>query len=284
MNSSSKPIANSQEGKDFPSLFLGTFQHRDFKALKKIVAAAAGRGITAFDTAPSYQNEALLGRVVAEVARDFGLDRKAIFLSTKIDGWQMQETDGNVEVHIRDAVDKLAVEYLDLLLIHWPFSRYLSRTWKTLIEAKESGLIRAIGLCNVNPAHVEYVIRSSSVAPDVIQNERHPLRTDAEVLEICEKFGIRYQAYSPLCRMHRKLLASPVLADIARRHSKSIGQVILRWHLDTGSIPIFMSSKPERISEYSHVTSFRLDEQEIARIGSLNENYKIFIESWGCPE
>lgn len=264
------------------SLIFGTGASaaKDYEGLNRVVSCALGNGIRIYDTAPSYGVEEILSRIIFATILKYGLKREEICFQTKIDGWQMM--DGNIEKFVDDALRKMNLQYLDNLLIHWPFPDYLENTWKAFKKMKECGKVRKIGICNVRLRHLK-TYEEQGIFPEIIQIERNPLRTCEREIAFCKQHNVEVQAYSPLCKMDKRLSESHVLKTIADKHAKNIGQIILRWHIDTGVIPIFTSTKEERILEYTKLFDFSLSKEEIAEISSLNVNYKIYLESCYCP-
>lgn len=266
-----------------PWIFMGTFQNKDFEMLLNNVRVGIQNGVFGFDTAPSYKTERLLGTVLKTLITKEVVKREDLFVSDKIDAWQMQAGNGNVRSCVVDALQKMQLSYFDLMLIHWPIPEYLFSTFKSLSALKEEGVIRNIGLCNVRLGHLKRIQSNVGVLPDFIQNEIHPLNTCDEVVKWCNEKDIKIMAYSPLCRMNAKILESTTLKELSSKYNKTIGQIILRWHLERGIIPIFMSHNPKRIAENTEIRVFSLEKGDIERINAMNENYKIFLESNGCP-
>ena len=266
----------------FPKVILGTFQNNNYKDLLEVVRTCVDCGITCFDTAPSYGTESILGNVLKQVRLERNLAREDLFISDKIDAWQMQESNGNVRKHVESALEKLQTNYIDLYLIHWPIAEYVEPTWRCLMELQAEGILKSIGICNVRKRHLESW-RNIGVQPKYIQIERHPLRTCNDEMLYCKDKNIKVIAYSPLCRMHPDIRCCKELKDIADKYNKNIGQIVLRWHIDTNSTPVFMTTKANRIMENVDIFDFSLTEDEIQTINNLNQNYKIFLESWGCP-
>ncbi len=262
---------------------MGTFQNKDFEMLLNNVRVGIQNGVFGFDTAPSYKTERLLGTVLKTLITKEVVKREDLFVSDKIDAWQMQAGNGNVRSCVVDALQKMQLSYFDLMLIHWPIPEYLYSTFKSLSALKEEGVIRNIGLCNVRLGHLKRIQSNVGVLPDFIQNEIHPLNTCDEVVKWCNEKDIKVMAYSPLCRMNAKILESTTLKELSSKYNKTIGQIILRWHLERGIIPIFMSHNPKRIAENTEIRDFSLEKGDIERINAMNENYKIFLESNGCP-
>ncbi len=258
----------------------GASAAKDYDGLKKVVSCALVNGIRIFDTAPSYGVEEILAKIIAEVMKNNGLKRENICIQTKIDGWQMM--DGDIVRFVDDALKKMNLQYIDNLLIHWPLPEYLENTWKAFEQLKGSGKVHKIGICNVRLRHLkDYELKG--IYPEIVQIERNPLRTCEREIAFCKQKGIELQAYSPLCKMDKRLAESAILKIIAEKYNKNIGQIILRWHIDTGVVPIFTSTKEQRVLQYSDLFDFELNDEEIAQISALNINYKIYLESCYCP-
>lgn len=262
---------------------MGTFQNRDFDLLLNNIQIGIQNGVSGFDTAPSYKTEGVLGKVLKTLTEKDIIKREDLFISDKIDAWQMQDGNGDVRKYVKDALKKMQLSYFDLLLIHWPIPDYLYSTFRSLHEMKEEGFVRNIGVCNVRLGHLKRIQSNVGFLPDVIQNEIHPLNTCNEVVNWCNDNNINIMAYSPLCRMNAKILESPVLKELSIKYNKSIGQIILRWHLERGVKPVFMTHNSKRIEENTAIRDFSLENSDIERIDTMNENYKIFLESNGCP-
>ena len=266
-----------------PSLILGTFQYHSVSELLPIIKVAYSTGIIGYDTSPSYQTENMLGQALQELYKCNCIKRENVFIQDKIDGWQMESTKGNVAPFVDESLNKLKTDYIDVLFIHWPFPEYLFQTWESFQELKKAGKIKRIGLSNVRVRHLQKIISSTLIVPDVIQIERHPLRTCYDEINFCRKYNIQVEAYSPICRMDSRLNDSHILQELSKKYKKDIGQIILRWHQDTSVIPVFMSKNSKRIKDNTDIYDFSLTQKEIEMVNSLNENYKIFVESACCP-
>lgn len=266
---------------NFPKLVIGTFQYNSQQELQEVVDAAISCGLRGFDTSPSYHTEDMLGNVLQNVTKSF--PREELIIQDKIDAWHMEVTKGDVTRYVDESLRKLKTDYIDVLFIHWPFPEYLEETWRTFIKLKDIGKIKYIGLSNVHEKQMELLKNSTDVYPDLIQIERHPLRTCDSDIAFSHRNNILVEAYSPICRMDERISKSSILKEIADKYHKTIGQVIFRWHIDTGVIPVFMTKKAKRINENIDVFDFKLTDEEIQRINSRNENFKIFVESVCCP-
>ena len=221
-----------------------------------------------------------MGKAINEAAQKYSLDRKDFFISDKIDAWQMQEGDGDIRRFVDEAISQMNIDYIDLLLIHWPIPEYVDSTWKCFEKLYESGIVKNIGICNLRVRHLKKYIQYD-IHPQFLQIERHPLRTCIQELEFCKEHGIKVMSYSPICQMDTRLKNSKILQRLAEKYNKNIGQVILRWHIDTGCIPVFMTKKAKRVKENLDIFDFHLEKEEIDEISSLNENYKNFFLNHG---
>lgn len=260
----------------------GASSAKTYEELFPLIRTVIECGIFAFDTAPSYKTEAVLGACLNRCMAELDVNREDLFIQTKIDAWQMAEGGRSVQSHIEYVIKEMEINYLDALCIHWPVPEYMEQTWDEFIKAKESGLVRYIGICNLRMRQLEKLpIRD--IMPDFIQIERHPLRTCKREVEYCHEKNIAIQAYSPLCKMHKDIAESPSIHRLADKYGKNIGQIVLKWHMDSGVVPIFTSRKTQRIQEYASMSDFSLTKNEMESIESLNQDYKMYLESLACP-
>ncbi len=260
----------------------GASSSKDYSSLKRVVRSVMENKIYSFDTAPSYGTESVLGKIIRELSCEMELDRETLFIQTKIDPLQMQESDGDIRKYVTFALKQMDLEYFDSLLIHWPIPEYFDRTWESFVKIREEKLSHKIGICNVRMRHLKGYLGADSI-PDIIQIERNPLRTCEKEISFCHQHGIDVQAYSPLCKMDERLRDNEILKRISEKYGKSVGQIILRWHIDTGVTPIFTSTKPIRVREYASIFDYKLSKNEIKEISSLNIDYKMYLESMSCP-
>lgn len=267
-----------------PSIMFGTFQdpEPDQKTMDRIVKCALENGCRGFDTSPSYNTEIKLGISLNKAIKSSIVSRKEIFISDKIDGMQIYESQGNIYRYVVESIRKLNCSYLDLCLIHWPFLDYIEEVWHNLLRLKNDGRIRNIGVCNVTRRKLEEIKEKVKMYPDVIQNEISPLNYDFDVVFFQEK-NIIVQAYSPLCRMVDGIKKSVVLNSLALKYDRNIAQIILSWHRQRGIVPVFSSKNDERIVSNLNKSDFVLTEDEMERIKNLDEGYKIFPYSFACP-
>jgi len=242
-----------------PLVGFGTWQVRGrhgYEALRR----ALDVGYRLVDTATMYGNEAEVGRAV----RDSGLPRQAVFLTTKLP----PENAGRERQTIMRSLRALQMDYVDLWLVHWPPRGQASPdTWRQLLEAREEGLARAVGVSNYSSAQIDELIASTGEAPAVNQVRWSPMRYDAKRLAESRERGVVLEGYSPLKGVD---LSTSALVEIARAHAVTPAQVVLRWHVDHRVIVIPKSTTPQRIQSNFDIFGFSLSENEIARIDALS--------------
>lgn len=267
-----------------PDILIGTFQISNQKEMDLIVKSAIEAGVRGFDTAPSYGTEYFLGSSIATAIAEGWTKREDLFIQDKIDAIQMYKCKKKgVKSFVLKQIEKLHITYLDALLIHWPFSQYINETWNEMLYLKEEGYVRKIGVCNLDERGFKSIFRMNGLNNvDIIQNEISPLNTDQYNTAFfrCQNFII--QAYSPFCRMNKIITEDVGLKKIAIETCSDIGQVILKWHIQNGIHPIFLSKKPERIKNNLKL-DFELSKKQMEYISNMNQDYKIFPISHGCP-
>lgn len=254
----------------------------DYPVMKELVSAGLKIGYRAFDTARDYGNEDVVGRVMKESLAEQGLKREDVFLTTKIGN--SQQTLGNIEEQVDISLQNLQTDYIDLWLMHWPYPDHYVDTWRKMERIYKSGKVRAIGMANFRIRHFEHLFKEGvDVIPHCVQMELHPLRTAEDIVAYLRERNIAVQAYSPLCRMIPKIRENVLLKAIADAHGKTVGQVILRWHIQNQTVPVFKSLRPKRLQENFDIFDFALSDEEMKTVSSLDEDYKYHLESTSCP-
>jgi len=252
-----------------PQLGLGTWPMSSAEA-ERAVPTAIEAGYRLVDTAYAYGNEDGVGRGL----RASGIPREELFVTTKLNA----EWHGVREVReaFADSTRKLGVEYLDLYLIHWPNPRQdrFVDAWRGLCRLLDEGLVRAIGVSNFKPAHLERLLESTGVAPDVNQIELNPYLARTEPRAFHARHGIVTQSYSPLDR-GGALLREPVVVAAAERLGRTPAQVVLRWHVQQGLTVAVKSSDPGRQAENLAVFDFELSPADLLLIDGLNTDSRI---------
>lgn len=267
------PTLPLNSGTSIPQLGLGTWPLDDHQVERTIVEAVA-IGYRHIDTAVKYGNEVGVGLGV----KRSGVDREDLFVTTKLDG-TYQGADRAVD-GLDGSLARLGLDYVDLLLIHWPLparDEFVS-TWETFIRLRDAGKARAIGVSNFKPAHIDRLIAETGVTPAVNQIQLSPAIQRREQRAYDTEHGIVTESWSPL-GAGGDLLRSPVLAEIAEKHEKTAGQVVLRWHLQNGLVAIPKSSNAQRLAENLDVFGFELDATELAAIDTLDEGPDAGVDS-----
>ena len=251
-------------GYEIPLNGIGTYSLLNEVCYNSVLYALQN-GVRLIDTAYIYRNE----EEVARAVRDSKIDRKDIFVITKL--YPNQYNDA--EHAINEALKKLG--YIDMMLLHHPGNNDVE-AYKAIEKAVKEGKIKSIGLSNWYIKELKEFLPKINIMPALVQNEIHPYYQDTEVVEYIQSLGIAVQAWYPLGgRGHqRELLNDSVLKEIAKKHNKSVAQIILRWHLQRGVIVIPGSSNRAHIIENTELYDFELSDNEMRRISKLNRNEK----------
>jgi diketogulonate reductase-like aldo/keto reductase len=262
------PSITLNNGVDIPQLGFGVFQVPDSETAAA-VAGAFEAGYRSIDTAAIYGNEVGVGRAIAES----GLAREELFITTKV--WNADQGYDSTLAAFEASIERLDLDYVDLYLIHWPtpeFDNY-AETWRAMETLVNDGRLRAAGVSNFQPAHLQRIFDSSDLVPTVNQIELHPALQQHELRALHAEHGIATEAWSPLGR--GALLDEPVLAGIAARLDKTSAQVILRWHLQIGNVVIPKSVTPARIRENIALFDFELTGDDLAAIAGMDRGQRV---------
>ncbi|CAM5427620.1 MULTISPECIES: aldo/keto reductase [Streptomyces] len=267
--SSKVPPIILNNGVEMPQLGFGVWQVPDAEATRA-VGTALEAGYRSIDTAAIYGNEAGTGRAIAAS----GVPREDIFVTTKL--WNGDQGYDSTLRAFDTSLEKLGLEYVDLYLIHWPApsrDKYVD-TYKAFEKLHADGRIRAIGVSNFLPEHLERLFGETSVVPAVNQIELHPHLQQHASRALHAERGIATEAWSPL-GSGKGLLEVPAIVAIAQKHGRTPAQIVLRWHLQIGNVVIPKSVTPSRIKENIEVFDFSLDDEDLAAISALNEDRRI---------
>lgn len=257
------PTVALNDGTALPVIGLGTVQSEG-EDMAATVTAALDSGYRLIDTALRYETEPGVGRAVAASS----VPREDILITTKIPG-RLHGYDEAKE-SARTSLDNLGVDYIDLLLIHWPLpkvDKYID-TWRAMIDLQKEGVVRSIGVSNFTVAHLDRLVSETSVVPSVNQIELHPYFPQADLRAYHAEHGIVTESWSPLGR-GSELLTAPPVAEAAAAHGVSAGQVVLRWHIQLGAVPLPKSSNPDRQKQNLDIFGFELTDDEMAAISGL---------------
>ncbi|MFP3126384.1 aldo/keto reductase [Ectobacillus funiculus] len=257
------PEITLNDGLTLPVIGLGTYSLNG-NAGANAITSAIDAGYRLIDTAYNYENEGTVG----EAVRRSSIPREELRITSKLPG-RYQAYDKAVTT-IQESLYRANLDYYDLYLIHWPNpkqDKYVE-AWQALLDAKKSGLIRSIGVCNFLPEHIERLEKETGTKPSINQIELHPFFNQEQQRIWHEENNITIESWSPLARASA-VLRNETLGRIADYHNKTISQVILRWHYQLGAIPIPKSSSPERQLENISIFDFSLTETEMSMIAEL---------------
>lgn len=242
--------------------------------LGSVIDAAMKNGCTMFDTSSAYAgSEMILGKTLKKY------ERNQYQICTKISN--KSQFEGNIRESFCNSLKSLRTNYVDVLLIHWPVEGHYLDTWRCMEQLYKEGLCKAIGVCNCNIHHLDSILEIADVKPTINQFECHPLFTQDELREYCKKNGIQVMAYTPTARMDDRLINS-ILLDISRKYRRSIAQIILRWHIQIGNIPIVNSMNYKHLKENFNIFDFNLSKEEVEQISAININSRLRYDPDHC--
>lgn len=262
------PNITLNNGVAMPQFGLGVFQTKAGEEVEQAVAAALEAGYRSIDTAAAYQNEDGVGRAIAAS----GIPRDDIFLTTKL--WNEEQGYDSTLRAFEASLKKLAMDYVDLYLIHWPIPPKSAETWRAFERIYAEKRARSIGVSNYHIHHLKDLAKTATITPAVNQVELHPRLIQRELRDYCKAHSIAVEGWSPIMR-GGELLEDSTITELAERHRKSPVQVILRWHIQHGLITIPKSKTPERIRTNIEIFDFELAPDEIARIDALDTGQRI---------
>lgn len=255
------PTLALRSGGAMPQIALGTWPMVGDECARA-VRSAIEVGYRHFDTAENYENEDAAGQGL----RESGLDRGEAFVTTKFN----RQWHGEAAAGLRGNLDRLGLDYADLVLIHWPNpdQDLYVKAWETLIELQQQGLARAIGTSNFKPAHIDRLIAETGVTPEVNQLELHPYYDRAAERAYHAEKGIITEGWSPLGR-DNGLREEALVTELAQKHGKSPGQVLLRWAIEIGAATAPKSGNPKRQAENLDIFDFQLTANEVEALSGL---------------
>lgn len=258
-------------GLKMPLEGFGVFQVRDKEECRQSVLEAIKAGYRLIDTAASYTNEDAVGEAVREAIREGICTREELFITSKMWVQDMKDYD-SAKKAIDASLEKTGLEYLDLYLLHQAMGDYFS-AYRAMEDAYKEGKLQAIGVSNFYPHTLVNFCSVVEITPAVNQVELHPFFTQPHALEIMNEYHIQAEAWAPLGGGRYDAFNNEVLKEIAEKHNKSIGQVMLRWNVQRGVVVIPKSTHVERIKENMDIWDFTLSEEEMHQISSLDKGY-----------
>ena len=255
-------------GVEIPVIGYGTWQVEDDIAVASVEEAIKA-GYRHIDTAQAYGNEESVGKAI----RLSGVPRKDLFITTKL--WNANHSYDLTMSSFEESMNKLGLDYLDLFLIHWPnpvafrdhWQEANAESWKAMEELVEEGRIRAIGISNFFPRHIEALLKTAKIAPHVNQMRLCPGDAQEDVVAYCREHRMVLEAYSPLGT--GRIFDVPEMQALAAKYGRSIAQICIRWSLQMGFLPLPKSVTPSRIQENLQVFDFELSEEDVKLIAGL---------------
>lgn len=267
MTSNLSPTVTLNNGQQIPQLGLGVYK-LETDIAEGLIHQAIEAGYRRIDTASFYGNEAEVGAGV----RTSGLAREELFVTTKI--WNEDQGYDRTLAAIDESLSRLDIDYIDMLLIHWPKPEqdlYLE-TWLAFEKALAAGKLRGIGVSNFQPHHLERLLAAGGTIPALNQVELHPGLQQVQVRAFNTKHGIATEAWSPLAR--GRFDENEQVLSIAQKHGKSPAQVIIRWHIELGNLVIPKTATASRLRENISVFGFKLDSEDLNKIASLDSGLR----------
>lgn len=256
-------------GVKMPQLGYGVYQVTK-EECERCVLDALDVGYRAIDTAQSYFNEAEVGEAIAES----GIDRKEIFLTTKV--WIEHYSYEQAKESVLQSMEKLKTDYIDLVLLHQPFADYYG-AYRALEDLYEEGKLRAIGVSNFYPDRLVDIASFARIKPMVNQIETHPLNQQIEAHEWLKKYGVIHEAWAPFGEGRGNMFTNPVLQKLGDKYNKTVAQVILRWQLQRGIVVIPKSTHKERMAQNLDLFDFTLTNEDMQAIASLDTKTSSFF-------
>ncbi len=257
-------------GLKMPIVGFGVFQISDAAQCERCVVDAIEAGYRLIDTAASYMNEEAVGRGL----RAAGVPREDLFVTTKL--WVQDAGYELTQQAIDRSLKKLQLDYLDLYLIHQPFND-VHGAWRAMEQAHRAGKLRAIGVSNFAPDRLMDIKAFNEVAPAVNQIEVNPFHQQAESVAFLRDNGVQPEAWAPFAQGRNELFSKEILTAIGRKHGKSVAQVVMRWLVQRGIVALAKSVRKDRMAENLAVFDFALDQDDMARIATLETGQSAFF-------
>lgn len=261
------PNLKLNTGAEIPQIGFGLWRNKNKKECIDSVKLALEAGFRHFDTAQIYGNEQFLGEALQE--SDF--KREDLFITTKI--WTDNMWGVDVAPSFEESLKKLQMEYVDLLLLHFPVTELRGAAWRELERIQATGKAKAIGVSNYTIKHLEEVNKQFKIKPAVNQVELSVVLQQPELVDYCKVEGIVVEAYTPL--VEGLFFKDPTLLEIAKKHVKSVPQIMLRWCIDYGVVALTKSTHEDRIKGNIDIFDFKLDADDMKKIKSLDQNYRV---------
>lgn len=291
----------NKKGDVIPMIGLGTYPFQG-RIMTDMILDACKIGYRLFDTSDDYRGEAGIGIAVSEL-HTIGLTREDIFLQTKIsdnnaysdepfigvyfnpdsDFMKRHTVEDIVREKVQTSLLEMKTDYLDSLLIHYPFPKYMVDIWKTMIKLREEGIVRYIGVSNFHERHIEILKKETGILPEINECYASPIGIKQSIINYCNANNCLFMTYSPLMDLSTNKIDTSIISELGVKYRKTPVQIILRWNIERGCLPLPKSRNPKRIEENFNVFDFKLTKDEINSISSMNQDYQYLVESKICP-
>ena len=257
------------DGNKIPQFGLGVYMIPGDETTKEACMEAFWAGYRHIDTAHAYQNE----RGVGAAVKESGIPREEIWITTKL--WPSEYGEGKTMAAIDKMLSRLDTDYIDLLLLHQQFGDYIG-AWKDMEKAVAEGKVKSIGISNFESERLEELIAAATIKPSVLQVECHPYYQQNELKKRISSCGTVIESWYPIGHGDKELLNEPVFTELAEKYGKNNVQIILRWHIQEGTIVFPKSTNPKHIQENIDIFDFELTAEEMERIRALDKGVRFF--------
>lgn len=233
-------------------------------------------GYRLIDYSAAYGDGELIGKAI----KKSGVPREELFITTRVSNKAQREH--QIRAQIVSCVQNMGLDYVDLLQFHWPVTDLYLDTWREMEKLKDEGLVKHLGVANCHQHHLEEIFRICKYRPEIGQFEIHPLFTQKPLIQYYKEQGIVVEAYTPLARYDDRLVHLPLLKRMEKKYNKTFVQIILRWHVQNGVIPLVRSLSPKHQKENFEIFDFELDTEDMKAIDGININSRLRYDPDNC--
>lgn len=260
-------------GVQMPQAGFGVFQIKDEEECIRVVLDAIDAGYRLIDTAQSYGNEEAVGKAIQLSS----VPREELFITTKV--WISNYGYENAKASVEESLKKMQLDYIDLVLLHQPFKDYHG-AYRALVDLYKEGKIKAIGVSNFYPDRLVDLCLDTDIVPAINQVEVNPFHQQDLALEYNQKYGVQLEAWAPFAEGKNGIFTNETLVEISKKYNKSVGQVILRWLVQRGIVPLAKTVRKERMLENIDIFDFKLSQDDMQTIASLNKDTSSFFSHY----
>ena len=246
------------------------------RAFVDAIANAFKYGFRLLDYSNAYGNQELIARAI----KKSGIPRKELFITSRISN--QAQFSGTVREEFFSTLSKWGVDQVDLLQFHWPVTGRYLETWKEMVRLKEEGYVKVLGVANCHAHHIEELKKATGILPEINQVEVHPLFSQKPLIDYCKSKGIIMEAYTPVARYDDRLVRLPMLKTLEQKYKKSFVQIILRWHIQNGVIPVIKAMNPVHQKSNIDIFDFELSEEDMKLIDSINLDSRLRYNPDNC--